>query len=418
MGLSEELINSFNKIEKERIKYLNESLNKIKVPEEAIKRLEKINLSLLFNKQFKKIEESKKIPHNFINDKETEKLIENININKVFDNVVGSELKSPLVNYVPDLIQKNSFENKQITPTNNVESILEGKERALEKNNDYPGLSSKNKEENKSTFYNAIEKTEYEASSLIFSPNLELKSDTEVKEMIIDFLNTPLNELKIKKCSDILYTNVYNIPLANEFVFYLANDEKNLKTEVEYDKKQALEFKKYLTKRISQMTSEKEHMDNICESIKLENTLQKEVLASKLVELGVTDVNLRPKTSNIYSYVLCKLYDKELYLLFRSKLLKSNANGILGAYSIYFNVLNIKKKYKESLFFIYSVISMVPNSLSGEVVVLFLNLCNDLIRNKNEFINVLKFIKEVYLNEIVEEPTKIRINLELEKYNL
>ncbi|RVD92645.1 rio-like serine-threonine kinase [Tubulinosema ratisbonensis] len=441
--MNDQLINSFKKIEEERMTKLKKSIKEIKITEETLNKFKNFDFNSIYSLFLGEKEDA------FNKTKDSETLIKGTKIDKSFEKTVGAERKDNFLLNINNLqindskselglekINKIFNEEKEENISEKINKILTNELNEINEPlkingplqiNDSSNFNKSIKENepiNTNDSFNLTEPalnnvTKFDQQIHFNSSSLNqselIPNNLDIKEMVVNFLQTPLKELKTKKINDSLYKNNLNISLADEFVLFLKNEEKSIGKPEFIDKNQALEFKKYLTKRVSQMTSDKDHMDKVCNSIKLESFLHKEILADKLIELGIKDVTLRPKTSNIYAYLMCVLYDKELYSLFRNKLFTSQVNEITGAYSIYFNVLSIKNKIKEAIFFVKALVCMPGSVVNGELLVNFLNFCGKFLKSKTEFEEVIKFVKEEYVNEIREEPTKIRILLEVDR---
>lgn len=197
---------------------------------------------------------------------------------------------------------------------------------------------------------------------------------------------------------------VTNIPFSGSFIskVFRAADECGITEKISKDERciplsTQRELTMEINKRLSQVSTEKTHLDKIHIMLKKHSgsSLFVKLFVHKILDQGRVQVTKHPKSYIAYSYIFCTFYSREMMNYFRVKLFTLSAEPLHGVYSMYFGVLKLKQNIKEACAFITSVTGARPNKFSGEVVEWFLTILGQMLAMKTpiEFTEICRLIE-------------------------
>ncbi|KAG0434928.1 hypothetical protein DMUE_4972 [Dictyocoela muelleri] len=220
-----------------------------------------------------------------------------------------------------------------------------------------------------------------------------------------------------------------NIPIANEYIkrcfsekYYeilkkLEDENKNLK------KFEKIKIKQLITKRLSQVTTDKVHLDAIISNLKkIKNDdsnflIFEKCLVLETLEQGRIQVSVHSDSYKSYSYLLSHLLDDTLYL--KAKLITKSVSDdtIKRIYSIYFGYLLYKNNSKDAWEFLAAILNIKPQKSSLIVLEIFLKILgNFLYETVDKFSSVVGYILNKFLPISDYEPGMVRIKEICQKF--
>lgn len=215
-------------------------------------------------------------------------------------------------------------------------------------------------------------------------------------------------------------TFVTNIPFSGSFIskVFRAADECGIADKIRKDEScipltAQRELTMEINKRLSQVSTEKTHLDKIHTLLKKHSgsPLFVKLFVHKILDQGRLQVTKHPKSYIAYSYIFCTFYSREMMSYFRVRLFTLNAEPLYGVYSTYFGVLKLKQNIKEAYAFIASVTGASPNKFSGEVVEWFLTILGQMLAMKIpvEFSEICRLIEHNVVHAIENRACAERI---------
>ncbi|KAL0266170.1 UNVERIFIED_CONTAM: hypothetical protein PYX00_011887 [Menopon gallinae] len=211
-----------------------------------------------------------------------------------------------------------------------------------------------------------------------------------------------------------------NIPFSGTFIskVFRAAEESNIFEKIREDERSVplstqREMTMEINKRLSQVSTEKTHLDKIHVLLKRHSgfSIFVKLFVHKILDQGRLQVTKHPKSYIAYSYIFCTFYSREMMNYFRIKLFTLNAEPLYGVYSTYFGILKLKQNVKEAHAFIASVTGACPSRLSGEVVEWFLTILGSMLATKipAEFSEVCRAIEHNMLHRLENRACAERI---------
>lgn len=249
------------------------------------------------------------------------------------------------------------------------------------------------------------------------------KSDIRYDD-ILNVSNVEKNIQKEEKRTSTLFSfenHKLNIKISNFFLKnYVYNDffiitEKKLQDEKnEYNKLDLLKIKMIVNKRIGQITSDHEHILQIVEILqKNYNLVCCEFMIVKILEQAKIQITNYFESYKSYGIFLSRMYTPEMHsLLLMCLLHKMETGNILKSlYSVYFELLRLKKFFSEAHNFLVSILNEPPEFNIFYVIESFLLILgSDMLNSYGiHFKGIIKYIRNEYLTRNYNEPSQVRI---------
>lgn len=234
----------------------------------------------------------------------------------------------------------------------------------------------------------------------VAEPEMHMMQDIEMEEQAVEaFTNIPFSGTFISK--------VFRAAKECGIAENINKDERRIPLPSQR------ELTIEINKRLSQVSTEKTHLDRIHALLKKHSgsPLFVKLFVHKILDQGRLQVTKHPKSYIAYSYIFCTFYSKEMMNYFRVKLFTLNTEPLHGVYSMYFGVLKLKQNIKEAYAFITSVTGAYPNKFSGEVVEWFLTILGQMLAVKipMEFSEICKLIEHNVVHAIENKACAERI---------
>lgn len=233
-----------------------------------------------------------------------------------------------------------------------------------------------------------------------------------------DVAETPNSGVNVEDSTNVTVTT--NIPFSGAFIAKIMGDVAtfNIERSIAESEKQThprvqKEMMMEVNKRLSQVSTDKAHLDKVCETLRRYSGsyLFVKIFVHKILDQGRLQVTKHPKSYVAYSYLFCTLYSREMISYFRAHLFTLRFEPLYGVYLIYFGILKFKQSVREACAFIKSVLGATQNRFSSEVIEWFLTVLGPLLKSKapSEFVQICSFIESSVVCTIENKACAERI---------
>ncbi|KAM0676263.1 hypothetical protein GVAV_000226 [Gurleya vavrai] len=157
-----------------------------------------------------------------------------------------------------------------------------------------------------------------------------------------------------------------NIPFSQELISLYINDNiTDLELYKEKNKEEYLDIKRIVNKRMMQLSSELEHIQEISKVLMKykDNDSFIEIFTSKIIEQSKLQVKNQKEFYKVLAYLFYLLRTDKLFLYYRFKIVTVDCDDNLALrsiYYVYFGVLKLANLYQEAWFFLASILNEKP----------------------------------------------------------